>query len=146
MIKKTVTYKDFNGTERTETHHFHLSKSEIVDMELTTDGGLSDKLQRIVDSNSTPEIVKIFKDFILKSYGKISDDGRSFIKEDPETGAPLARAFAQTAAFDALYMGFIQNADDAAAFINGIIPQDIADEIAKENGSKLTVVKSDAAE
>ena len=38
MIKKTVTYKDLNGKERTETFYFHYIESEIMDMEMSVDG------------------------------------------------------------------------------------------------------------
>lgn len=131
MLKKSITYKDFNDTDRTEEFRFNLSKSEITDMELSVEGGLSSKLQAIVNSNSTPEIVKLFKDFILKSYGILADDGRSFLKVDPVTGEEYAKRFAQTKAYEDLYMDMLQNPDSAAAFINGIMPKELIEEAAK---------------
>lgn len=144
MLKKSITYKDFNDTERTEEFRFNLSKSEITDMELSVEGGLSVKLQAIVNANSTPEIVKLFKEFILNSYGILADDGRSFLKIDPVTGEKYAARFAQTKAFEELYMEMLSNPDMAAAFINGIMPKEIVEEanrIQKEQAkAKLSVV------
>ena len=41
MLKKTMTTVDFGGTERTEDYYFNLTRAEIMEMELTTEGGLS---------------------------------------------------------------------------------------------------------
>ena len=40
MLKKTITYTDFDDNERTEDFYFHLSKAEIAEMELSENGGL----------------------------------------------------------------------------------------------------------
>lgn len=144
MLKKTITYKDFNDTERTEEHRFHLSKAEITDMELTTEGGLSAKLQAIVNSNSTPEILGIFKDFILKSYGILSDDGRAFMKVDPVTGERYANRFAQTKAFEEFYIELLSDANAAAAFINGIMPKELMDEVEKQKKTNPNLKVVDA--
>ena len=118
MLKKTFTYTDYNGVERTETHYFNLSKAELVDMEATTPGSLSEKLKRIVDGADGPEIMKFFKKLIFKSYGIKSDDGRRFIKS-----AEISEAFSQTEAYVQLYMELVTNPEAAADFANGIIPK-----------------------
>lgn len=118
MLKKTFTYTDYNGVERTETHYFNLSKAELVDMEATTPGSLSEKLKRIVDGADGPEIMKFFKELIFKSYGIKSDDGRRFIKS-----AEISEAFSQTEAYVQLYMELVTNPEAAADFANGIIPK-----------------------
>ena len=46
MLKKTVTYTDYNGSERTEDFYFNLTKAEIMEMELSTSGGLAEMLRR----------------------------------------------------------------------------------------------------
>ena len=38
MFKKTITYEDYNGVKRTEDFHFHFSKAEIIEMQLSTAG------------------------------------------------------------------------------------------------------------
>ena len=49
-------------------------------MEMSTDGGLSKMLEKIVAEKDIKRIVEIFKDLILKSYGEKSPDGRKFVK------------------------------------------------------------------
>ena len=120
MLKKTITYTDYNGLERTENFYFNLSKAEIAEMELTTVGGFAEMIQRVVDAQDQAAIVKIFKDLILKAYGEKSEDGKRFMKSDE-----IATAFAQTEAYSILFMELATDADSAAAFVNGIIPSDV---------------------
>lgn len=120
MLKKTIKYQDYNGTERTEDHYFNLSKAEIMEMEMSTAGGLSEMIQNVVKAQDAPSIIKIFKDLILKSYGEKSPDGKRFIKSEE-----LSTAFSQTEAYSQLFMELATDADEAAAFVNGIIPKDI---------------------
>ena len=80
MLKETIKFTDYNGVERTEDHYFHLSKAEAMEMEMSTSGGLSEMIRKIVAAQDTPAIIKIFKEIILKSYGQKSPDGRQFIK------------------------------------------------------------------
>lgn len=124
MLKKTFEFEDYNGVKRKEDHYFNLSKAEIMEMELGTTGGLAEMIQRVVDAQDTPSIVKIFKDLILKAYGIKSPDGRKFIKID-ESGHRVADDFAQTEAYSMLFMELATDADAASAFINGIVPNDV---------------------
>ena len=119
MLKKTITYKDYNETERTEDFYFNLSKAEIIEMEITTSGGLTEFIQRIVAAQDGPAIIKIFKELILKAYGQKSPDGKRFIKSQE-----LRDEFVQTEAYSILFMELATNAEAAAAFVNGIIPSD----------------------
>lgn len=118
MLKKTVTSVDFNGNERTEDLYFNLTKAEVMEMEMSTAGGLSEMIQKIISAQDTPQIIKVFKDLILRAYGEKSPDGKRFIKS-PE----MAEAFSQTAAYSELFMELATNAEAAAAFVNGIIPK-----------------------
>lgn len=120
MIKKTITYVDYNGKERIEDHYFHLTKAEIMEMEMSIDGGLAEMITRIVAAQKVPEIIKVFKDLILKSYGVKSPDGKRFIKNQD-----LIDEFAQTEAYSQLFMELATDADKAAEFVNGIMPADI---------------------
>lgn len=125
MLKKTITYTDYNGNERTEDFYFNLTKAEIMEMELSTSGGLAEMIQRIVAAQDSPAIVKIFKDLILKGYGEKSADGKRFIKSEE-----IREAFAQTEAYSQLFMELATNADEAAKFINGMVPGDVRKGIA----------------
>lgn len=130
MLKKTITYTDYNGTERTEDFYFNLTKAELTEMELGTTGGLSEMIQNIVKAQDVPSIIKIFKDLILKAYGEKSADGKRFIKVN-DAGVPLANAFAETEAYSQLFMELATDADAGAKFVNGIVPKDTAMEAEK---------------
>jgi len=118
MLKKTITYTDYNGNERKEDYYFNLSKAEIMEMELSTTGGLSEMINRVVAAQDGPAIIKIFKDLVLKAYGVKSPDGKRFIKSEE-----LATEFAQTEAYVEIFMELATDADAAAAFVNGIVPK-----------------------
>lgn len=118
MLKKTITYTDYNGLTRTEPFYFNLSKGELAEMDLSQQGGLENYLNRIVDSQDSASIVAVFKELILKSYGIKSDDGKRFIKS-----AQLSEEFSQTEAYSDLFVTLASDSDAASEFINGIIPQ-----------------------
>ncbi len=118
MLKKTINYTDYNGVERTEDFYFNLTKAEIAEMELEIPGGMTAMIDRITKTQDTPSLIKMFKDLILRSYGKKSDDGRRFIK-NPE----VVEEFKDSEAYSELFMELATNADAASAFVNGIVPK-----------------------
>ena len=117
MLKQTRTYTDYDGNERTEDFYFDLSQAEIMEMELSTAGGMQNFLQKI----------------ILKAYGKTSDDGRLFIKK-PE----YIDEFVACPVYSDLYMELCTDSDKAAAFMNAIIPKI---EEKKETPATIAAVK-----
>lgn len=130
MIKKTITYTDLNGIERKEDFYFGLRKDELMDMELGTTGGFSDMVQKIIDAKDQPALMRLFKDFVLKSYGIKSDDGRRFIKSDK-----IREEFEQMEAYSIIYMELLTDAKAAAEFVNGVVPADIAQQAAEKTAS-----------
>lgn len=128
MIKKTITYSDFNGNERTEDFYFNLTKAEITKMELSTKGGLAEMIQRIVAAQDTPAIIEVFEDLIKRSYGVKTPDGRGFVKR-----AEDLEAFMATEAYSELFMELATDADAAAKFVNGVVPADMAKQAALES-------------
>lgn len=129
MIKKTISYEDYNGTKRTEDHYFNLSKAELTEMQMSKKGGFDAYLTRIINSDNTPEIMAIFKDVIVKSYGVKSDDGKRFIKSEE-----LVNEFLQSEAYSELLMELITDAKAAGDFINGLMPKSLVEEIEKNGG------------
>lgn len=125
MLKKAVSYTDFNGVEREEELYFNLSKPEIIMLETSEEGGLSRMLQEIIANGNTGKMVRFFSELILTAYGTKSEDGRRFIKNQK-----LREEFEQTEAYSALFMELLSDANAAAAFVNGIIPSDLAQQIA----------------
>lgn len=126
MLKKTVTYENFNGEEVTEDHYFNLSKAELVEMELSMDGGLSKHLQTLVESGDGGTIMRTFKTLLLDAYGKKSDDGRRFLKTQE-----IRDEFASSEAYSQIFMELATNADAAAEFVNNIVPKGLDEEVEK---------------
>ena len=126
MIAKTMTYKDFNNVERTETFYFNLTPAEAVEMQVMESGGLGVYIDRIIQEQDARKIIEIFKDLILRSYGVKSNDGKHFLKDEK-----LRAAFASTNAYSDLFMQLATDADMASAFLNGIVPQLSEEEVAK---------------
>ena len=120
MIKKTIPYTDYNGVERTEDFYFDLSEAEVIEMELSIDGGLVEMYERIVAAKDQPAIIREFKNLILKSYGVKSADGKHFEKSEE-----LSKAFSHTKAYSKLFVELATNAEKAAEFFNGVIPAKI---------------------
>lgn len=117
MLKKTITYTDFNDVERKEDFYFNLSKAELVEMELGTAGGFGVMMDRVIAAQDTPTLMAIFKDIIMKAYGEKSADGRRFIKSKE-----LSEAFTQTGAYSVLVMEMLKDSKKAAEFFNSIVP------------------------
>ena len=125
MYKKTITYKDYDGKERTEEHYFNLDEGELMEMYMSVPGGYPAMLQRVVNEQSEPELFKIFKEIVVKSYGEKTGDGKYFLKEDDD-GRPLVRKFLQSKAYSALMMEFMTKTQSFTDFANQIIPADMA--------------------
>jgi hypothetical protein len=120
MLKKTVTYTDYNGVERTEDFYFNLTKAELTEMELSVDGGLSQILENIVKTKDNKELIKMFKEIVLKSYGEKSLDGKRFMKNKE-----ITEAFSQTEAYSEIFMELASNDTAASAFVNGVLPANL---------------------
>lgn len=119
MLKKTITYNDYNGVERTEDFYFNLNKAELMKMEMGTKGGMAEMIQRIVAAQDAPAIIEVFEDLIQRAYGVKTPDGRGFVKR-----AEDLEAFVATEAYSNLFMELATDNDKASEFVNGIMPQD----------------------
>lgn len=133
MLKKTITYVDYNGQQRTEDFYFNLTQAEIMEMEATTAGGYADMLQRIVDAQDQTAIFNTFKDIIMTAYGEKSPDGRRFVKT-PE----IKDAFVQTEAYSALIMEFFRDPNSAIEFANGILPTSVSNQTPQLTNAQTT--------
>lgn len=131
MFKDTITYTDFNGNAQTETLYFNLSSTEMVDMQFSVEGGLSEELQKMVDNQDMIAMYNFIKDVIVKSYGIKSEDGKRFIK-NPQ----VLEEFIQSAAYDAFIAKILQG-DNVIAFMDGIIPSDIQTMIDNDQKNEL---------
>lgn len=118
MYKKTLTYTDYNGVEKTEDFYFNLTMAELAEMQNSINGGLDEVLDKITKSKDQVSIVSYFRQLLLKSYGEKTGDGR-FVKNQE-----VRDRFESTAAYSELFMLFATDDEEASAFINGIIPKE----------------------
>lgn len=127
MLKKTIKYVDFNGEERVEDFYFNLTKAELSMLQLSQKGGLDVMLDKMIQTRDEPSMIKMFKEIIDLSYGEKSADGRKFVKNDA-----ILEDFKSTEAYSELFMELATDSEAAAEFINGIVPRDVAEQVAKE--------------
>lgn len=124
MLKKTITYTDYDGMERTEDFWFNLSKSELTKLDAELPGGVLGVLRKIIDKKDRKALVDFIETLILRSYGEKTLDGKRFAKTPK-----MAEEFMQTPAYDELFMSILSDTDSQTSFINGVIPQSMAKEI-----------------
>lgn len=117
MYKKTVTYTDFDGNERTEDLYFNFSRAELIELEYSHPGGMSNYLENIVNTHDTASIMANFKEIILGAYGVKSPDGKRFIKNQT-----IREEFEESPAYDEILITLISDTDEMTKFINSIIP------------------------
>ena len=134
MFIKSITYTDYNGLKRTEDHYFNLNKGELMEMQVTTEGGLVEMLKRIVANHDYPTIYKTFKGIVLKAYGVKSPDGKRFMKVTDD-GRQVCHEFEETEAFSVLITELATDDKAAAEFINGLIPADLNKQLAEASAN-----------
>ena len=139
MLKRTITYENFNGVTVTEEHNFNLSQSELMELEAEYDGGLGDALTKIVNANDTKGLIREMKRIILMSYGIKSADGSTFEKSDE-----LRKKFAQSPAYDSLFMELATSENAAVDFIQGIVPTALRTAILEQQ--KKTIIEATVAQ
>jgi hypothetical protein len=139
MLKRTITYENFNGVTVTEEHNFNLSQSELMELEAEYDGGLGDALTKIVNANDTKGLIREMKRIILMSYGIKSADGSTFEKSDE-----LRKKFAQSPAYDSLFMELATSENAAVDFIQGIVPKALRTAILEQQ--KNTIIETSVAQ
>lgn len=119
MLQKVIQFKNHEGKKVERVCYFNLMKSEIMELEMSTNGGLAEMISKIVEAQDAPQIIAVFKKLILLAYGEKDTDGEHFNKSEE-----ISRRFSNSLAYSELFMELATNAEAAAAFVNGIIPQD----------------------
>lgn len=126
MYSRKVKYEDYDGNQREVECFFNLNKAEVLELQMSWDGGLEKVLKRIIEEHDQKRMIEMFKMIMLKSYGQKSIDGNRFIKNEQ-----LTEEFTQTEAYSELFMLFATDADAASEFVNGILPKSLLDEAKK---------------
>lgn len=127
MLKKTITYTDFNDVERTEDFYFHLSKPELVRLQYGTHGGFDAVMQQAINRQNLPLLMKKYEEIILSAYGEKSPDGKSFDK-DPEA----TKRFKNSNAYETLFMELFEDVDSFSKFMKAVVPKELAAEMEKQ--------------
>ena len=136
MYKKTITYTDYDGIERTEDFYFNLNEAEITEWNFSEPGGMAAVIDRIIKSSESTQLIPLWKKVVMMAYGEKSPDGRRFIKSKE-----LSEAFIQTEAYNTMFIEFAQDADAAAEFINNIIPsKETIEKKLNKSGANLNVM------
>lgn len=117
MLKKTVKYTNLNGLEVEKELLFDFNETEVLEMELSTEGGLSDLIQKITAAKDMTQIFPMYKKMILAAYGEKSADGEYF-----EKSQEIRDRFEHSIAFNTLFMELATSAEESAKFFNGITP------------------------
>lgn len=128
MLKRTITYEDFDGNTITEDFYFNLTKPEMLELDAAYKPDLAETFKKALAEENREALLNIFKDLILRSYGVRSADGKRFIKE-PE----ITKEFTQTNAYATLYIELLQSDELASDFFIGISPSDIAEQMKKQD-------------
>ena len=116
----TVKYTNFFGEETEETLHFHLSKGELMNMELQRTP-LSAKIAAMNGGEASPmDAYKLLQEFVGAAYGERSEDGKRFFKDERST-----KAFLASPAFDALLDKLGEDPKFSNKFLAGLFPDDI---------------------
>jgi hypothetical protein len=142
VLKKSITYKDFNEKEVTDEFHFHLRSDVLLELEASLPGGLAKYSAAVIESNDGGRLLELFKRLITSSIGKVSDDGKRFVQNDD-----IRSSFMETNAYWALIMELAQDETAAATFFNALVPKDLAsqvEEVTKAQSSEAQRVRESA--
>ena len=131
MLKREITFTDFNGDQQTEIHYFNLTKSELVELEVKFQGGLEANVRAIMDAQDHATLLENFKQIILMSYGIKSPDGKRFDKSDE-----IRNNFKNSAAYDQLFMELATDENAGANFVQSLLPKDLVEEVRKDQSAK----------
>lgn len=115
MLAKTLTYKDFNGQEVTDSFYFNLTEAELLEL------NIRDDLEAVGKSGNANKIMDTFKRILKASYGVRTPGGAKFIKTDQDW-----HEFVSSTAYSDIFIQLVTDADYAAAFIRELVPADLA--------------------
>lgn len=131
MLKRPITYEDFDGVSQTDIYYFNMSERELIEMEVRYEKGFAAMIQSVIDTKDDKAIIGIFQEIIMLSYGVKSTDAKSFEKSDE-----LRAKFAQTAAYNALFMELATDESAGATFVIGVLPKSMGAEVTKAMAAK----------
>lgn len=126
MLTWELTYTDLDDVERKEKFLFNLSKTDLIKMEASTEGGLEARIARITREENVAKLIVEFASVVEQAYGIRTPDGKGFDKSPA-----VVQAFIQTPAFDALIWELVTDDNKAAAWFKGVLPKEMEAEVQK---------------
>ena len=132
MLKKQITYKDYDGNDKTSTLYFHLNRFEWLELETYTKGGLIENLQHAIETGNAKKTIDILKKIILRAYGEKNPETGAFEKSDD-----IAIRFSKTEAFSELFYELAYNEEASKAFFLGLIPPELREEAVKKMDTQM---------
>ena len=124
MIKKTVSYTDFNGDKQTDTLYFNLNKAELGKLQMKMNGKFLDHMQLLLEQKQIEGVYNFIYNLVLDSYGEKDASGKKFIKN-----SQMKEDFENSIAFSEVLMNVISSPENMSAFIKGILPSEMITEV-----------------
>ena len=124
MITKAITFRDLEGNKVTRNFHFHMSKDELIRLQVEDRRGLKAAMEAIQESQDAAGALDWIEKIILLAVGEKSEDGLSFEKSEA-----YRRYFKGTDAYSELIWGIFNSDDQGASFFGALIPQWVREEL-----------------
>ena len=131
MLKKTITFTDYDGNEQSVEAYFNLTRTECIDLNLEyeAEGGMIGKLKKMINVQKKGDEIpqKPAVDFVRllidRSYGiRPKDDPTLFLKED-ENGVPVIRKFRQSLAYHTYVYDLLSGKESLDEFASNVMPK-----------------------
>lgn len=123
MIRKEISYTDFNGVQQKELAYFNLNKAELGKLQMRQNGTYIDRLKDLVARRKVEEMFDFVYNLILDAYGDRDPEGRKFVKSEE-----MRKDFEQSLAFSEFLMELIGDGDKLSNFITSVLPPDMVKE------------------
>lgn len=137
MTYELITYKDYNGVEKTRKFYFNINKAELIKLETMTPGGVAQALDDAVKAKDAVKLMQFFENIISMAYGEKSEDGERFVKSKE-----LSEAFMQTEAYNQLFTSLLTDANKASKFINSVFPKELVEEAMKQQKAEQKQIQA----
>lgn len=131
MVKKEITYIDYDGNKQTYVAYFNMNRTECIDldMEFEDEGGLMGHLKALLpllkqqENAKKKPLVDFVKMMVEKSYGVRPKSNPSlFMKEDDE-GHRLVHKFKASPAYDEFVYRLMTGGESLNDFMEKILPE-----------------------
>lgn len=121
MIKKHISYHDFDGDQREDDFYFSLNQVQFARINGLFPNGLEEYLNKIIKDKNADELFRVVDILVSEAYGE--RQGNSFVKVAPN-GQKLSDFFVNTEAYDNLITELLKDDKSLLDFLTGCLHQD----------------------